>query len=67
MQDLHTADSLGEHASDQVNVIFLGFLCEIEGAFAEENPWATEKNYVPPFFQIHRETFCDKFQWNSNL
>lgn len=25
------------------------------------------KNYVPPFFQIHRETFCDIFQWNSNL
>ena len=43
MQDLHTADSLEEHASDQVNVIFLGFLCEIEGAFAEENPWAIEK------------------------
>ena len=43
MQDLHTADSLGKHASDQVNVIFLGFLCKIEGGFAKENSWATEK------------------------
>ena len=51
MQDLHTADSLEEHASDQVNVIFLGFLCEIEGGFAEENPWATEKTTSHPFFR----------------
>lgn len=49
MQDLHTADSLGEHVSDQVNVIFLGFLCEIEGGFAKENPWATEKTTSHPF------------------
>ena len=51
MQDLHTADSLEEHVSDQVNVIFLGFLCEIEGGFAEENPWATEKTTSHPFFR----------------
>lgn len=51
MQDLHTADSLEEHASDQVNVIFLGFLCEIEGAFAEENTWATDKTTSHPFFR----------------
>ena len=51
MQDLHTADSLEEHASDQVNVIFLGFLCKIEGGFAKENSWATEKTTSHPFFR----------------
>ena len=51
MQDLHTADSLKEHASDQVNAIFLGFLCEIERGFAEENSWATEKTMSHPFFR----------------
>lgn len=51
MQDLQTADSLEEHVSDQVNVIFLGFLCEIEGGFAEENPWAIEKTTSHPFFR----------------
>ena len=51
MQDLHTADSLEELASDQVNAIFLGFLCKIEGGFAKENSWAIEKTTSHPFFR----------------